>query len=457
MRPIVDFTRSPLHKLSGYLHQLLAPLVGTGPTQVRNSSDFIEKVRHISLDDSDIMVSFDVVSLFTCVPTDLAVKVCQDALSQDPSLPERCPIELPDLARLLQFCLTNTYFTFGQVHYRQVRGTAMGASVSVTAANLTMESLERCALASFVPAPKVFLRYVDDCFCIIRKDVLPQFTTHLNCMNEAIQFTVEEENNGQLPFLDVLVKRAGPGLEFDVYRKSTHTGRYLHFRSVQPASHKRSVVSSLIRRSHTVCTRPEDVANDVRRVRQDLSSCGYPDAFVSSVERRMALQTTPSTGKKKWAAIPYVPGTSEALARVLRSYDVHVAHVPSKRLRHTLTHVKDKLPKERFPGVIYEVPCANCNSVYVGETGCFQKRLKQHCYDVKTKKVTSNALAEHAELSGHEIDWENARIITKEKNLAARLNLESLIIQTTPNTLNRNIGTLHPMYARCLRHVLKPT
>ncbi|XP_077551283.1 uncharacterized protein LOC144164931 [Haemaphysalis longicornis] len=44
MRPIVDFTRSPLHKLSGYLHQLLAPLVGTGPTHVRNSSDFIEKL-----------------------------------------------------------------------------------------------------------------------------------------------------------------------------------------------------------------------------------------------------------------------------------------------------------------------------------------------------------------------------------------------------------------------------
>ncbi|KAH9378195.1 hypothetical protein HPB48_018702 [Haemaphysalis longicornis] len=108
MRLIVDFTRSQLHTLSGYLHQLLAPLVDTGRTHVRISSDFIEKVRHISLDDSDIMVSFEVISLFTCVPTDVAVKVCQDALSQDPSLPDRCPIELPDLARRLQFCLANT-------------------------------------------------------------------------------------------------------------------------------------------------------------------------------------------------------------------------------------------------------------------------------------------------------------------------------------------------------------
>lgn len=107
------------------------------------------------------------VSLFTSVPIDMAVDVCVAALDKDPTLPDRSPIEVHDLARLLKFCLSNTYFTFQRTFYRQVHGAAMGASISVTVANLTMEAIEARALSSFTPTPKVFFRYVDDCFSVL--------------------------------------------------------------------------------------------------------------------------------------------------------------------------------------------------------------------------------------------------------------------------------------------------
>ncbi|XP_077492081.1 uncharacterized protein LOC144102794 [Amblyomma americanum] len=88
-----------------------------------------------------------------------------------------------------------------------------------------MEAIENRALASFHPRPNVFLRYIDDCFCIVKKDALAAFTRHINSMEKAIQFTVEEEVGNQLPFLDVLVERVGHNLSFRVFRKSTHTGR----------------------------------------------------------------------------------------------------------------------------------------------------------------------------------------------------------------------------------------
>ncbi|XP_072146239.1 uncharacterized protein [Dermacentor andersoni] len=119
LRPIVDYTRSPLYKLSAYLHQLLAPLVGKSSTHVSNSCDFIEKVRDVSLDDDEVMVSFDVVSLFTSNPTDLAVEACTSALESDRTLPDRSPIDVPDLKRLLCFCLGNTYFCFDKVFYSE--------------------------------------------------------------------------------------------------------------------------------------------------------------------------------------------------------------------------------------------------------------------------------------------------------------------------------------------------
>lgn len=43
-----------------------------------------------------------------------------------------------------------------------------------------------------------------------------------------------------------------------------------------------------------------------------------------------------------------------------------------------------------------------------------------------------------------------------EKLAASRLNLESLIIQTTSNTANGNDGNAHPIYERSLLRLLKP-
>ncbi|XP_077492181.1 uncharacterized protein LOC144103295 [Amblyomma americanum] len=307
MRPIVDFTRSPLYELSGYLHLVFAPLVGKGSTFILSSYEFIEKVHDISVDDGDLTVSFDVKSLFTSVPVDLAVDVCGATLHSDEKLGERTPFEAPDLLRLLKFCLENTYFVFRGTFYKQVHGTAMGGAISVTAANLTLRAIENQALASFQPRPKIFLRYIDDCFCIIKKDALTAFTEHINSIAEAITFTVEEEVANRLPFLDVSVERNGRRLLFQVFRKPTHTGRYLHFSCVNPPCHKRAVAASLIERSRKICYRPEDGASDLIQMRRDLMNCSYPRNFLDSVERRSERSAEPvGSHCKAPVAIPYV-------------------------------------------------------------------------------------------------------------------------------------------------------
>ncbi|XP_077497982.1 uncharacterized protein LOC144108679 [Amblyomma americanum] len=89
LRLIVDFTRSPLNKLSGYLHRILAPLAGNTPTHVKDSAHFIDKLKTATFGDDHIMVSFDVRSMFTCVPVDFAVECCRNALKNDLSLPEQ--------------------------------------------------------------------------------------------------------------------------------------------------------------------------------------------------------------------------------------------------------------------------------------------------------------------------------------------------------------------------------
>lgn len=142
MRQIVDFTCSPLHKLSGLLHRVISPLVGHRGTHIRNLYDLMDKVRDVVLDEDDILASFDVKSLFTSVPEELAVDVCRTALESDANLAERSPVDVPNLVRLFRFRLSNTtYFTFENKLYKQTRGMTIGGAISVTAANLNMNAI----------------------------------------------------------------------------------------------------------------------------------------------------------------------------------------------------------------------------------------------------------------------------------------------------------------------------
>ena len=45
-------------------------------------------------------------------------------------------------------------------------------------------------------------RYVDDTMTKIHEYAVRSFSEHLNSIDQHIQFTSEEENNGTIPFLD---------------------------------------------------------------------------------------------------------------------------------------------------------------------------------------------------------------------------------------------------------------
>ena len=74
---------------------------------------------------------------------------------------------------------------------------------------------------------------MDDTF-VIQKEVNKQnFLQHINSVDLAIQFTVENnKEDGAIPFLDTIVKPQNDGkLSITVYRKPTHMDQYLQWES----------------------------------------------------------------------------------------------------------------------------------------------------------------------------------------------------------------------------------
>jgi len=118
-----------------------------------------------------MLVSHDVISLFTNTPIGESLKVIRERLEKDLEWKVTCLLEGEDILVLLEFILSTTYFTFRDQLYRQQFGTAMGSPVSPLVANMYMEQLEE-KLQSTVPAelkPKLWKRYVDDILEVIRK------------------------------------------------------------------------------------------------------------------------------------------------------------------------------------------------------------------------------------------------------------------------------------------------
>ena len=97
------------------------------------------------------------------------------------------------------------YISFQDQFYEQVKGVAMGSPVSPIVANLYMEYFEQKAFST-APTPQFWHRYMDDTF-VIQKEIHKQdFLQHIDSVDPAIQFTVQNsKEDGAMPFLDTIV------------------------------------------------------------------------------------------------------------------------------------------------------------------------------------------------------------------------------------------------------------
>ena len=138
LRPISSSTNVPCSQLSKFVGKILRNIISE-KYNIKNSFELKEKLRDVKLDEEHIFVSFDVVSLFTNIPTYLAIKIILkkwDQLQQHTNIPKR------QFLKLLNFCLRdNNYFEFNNGFYSQTFGMPMGNPLSPTVADIVLDDL----------------------------------------------------------------------------------------------------------------------------------------------------------------------------------------------------------------------------------------------------------------------------------------------------------------------------
>ena len=120
LRPIVSSIGNISYHVAEYLTSILSPLMGKNPHFIKNSQDFIKKIKNLEIPPGKKMVSYDVTALFTSIPVEPALEIIKSKLEGDPTFPQRCDLTISQIMTLLEFCLKNTYFVYNDKFYKQM-------------------------------------------------------------------------------------------------------------------------------------------------------------------------------------------------------------------------------------------------------------------------------------------------------------------------------------------------
>ncbi|XP_062715777.1 uncharacterized protein LOC134291698 [Aedes albopictus] len=479
LRPVVPCMTSPSYTLSQYVGKIIQKSI-TGKYDATDSFTFCEYINSVQLPPDYVLISLDVVSLFTCIPKDLVIR---DVINNWENIKQHTDINLDLFLEMTEFCIDCSYFRFKGQFYQQVFGTAMGNPLSPTIADLVMETLlDNVVTRVSFPFP-VLKKYVDDLMLAVPKDKIEEVRTIFNSYHEKIQFTVEVEQEGKIPFLDLLlVRQSDQTIKTEWYIKPIASGRFLNYHSAHSTKQKVNVANNFIHRVKTFSTNVEPSATrDI--IFTQLKRNDYPTAMINRLidrSRERQVNTTnddvTSSEEMIYRSMVHVGQLSGNIQKVLRKDypNVTISSKNAKTVGNLLPPVKDVVDKNSRSNVIYNIPCANCSACYVGMTSNkLQTRISSHrscsnrlenmwdqgktTEDVEVAQLRERtALLDHSAANRHVFAFDRTRIVDaslKKQNLHI---LETCHIINTPNTVNKRTDTdnLSNTYAGVL-HTLK--
>ncbi|XP_036347777.1 uncharacterized protein LOC118757146 [Rhagoletis pomonella] len=470
LRPISSSVNVPCYGLSKHLGKILRKFTSE-EYNIRNAFQLKERLENIQIEEEDLLVSFDVISLFTNIPTHLAMKIIMnkwDKIQHYTKIPKN------KFQNIMNFCLKdNNYFTCNGGFYAQTFGMPMGNPLSPTIADVVMDDLLDNTILdlkeNFNIDIKFIVKYVDDIFAIVKQKDADIILRTLNKYHPKLQFTMESEANLCLPFLDVMIHRKNDSIALNWYAKPTSSGLLINYLSSQPFKNKINTAKNLIHKIFTISHQQFKETN-ICKIKKILASNNYPNRLIQSLIEHKVTEInnnqnkTPTTkatdGTKRYHSVTYIPKFYQQLDREINTNNpnIRLAYRTNYTLSSIFTQTKTPIKPHQQNNVVYEITCKgseneNCNKVYIGTTKrALGVRLSEHEADINKKK-NSTALAQHVLTSGHTADLANVKILDKEKRERTRYTIESLrILQKREKTINKKEDTddIAAAYMLCL-------
>ncbi|XP_065651024.1 uncharacterized protein LOC136079229 [Hydra vulgaris] len=276
-RPIISTIGTYNYNLAKHLSHLLSPYI---PKQfcTLDSFSFVEELKKINVTNKFI-VSYDVESLFMNIPLKEIINIATGLFFKDKTNSKR--FSKIHFKKLLQISTSSSHFLFGGKYYDQTDSVAMGSPLAPILANIFVGyHLQTWVNNCSFTAPFFYKRYVDDIIAIFNSEYEAQeFFKRLNKQHKNLKFTMEKEQDNQIAFLDVLIKKSN-SFSTSVYYKKTYTGLLQKFFSFIPSCYKFGLNRCLIDRTFQINNSWFGFDKDIKNLSLVLQNNKFPQKII---------------------------------------------------------------------------------------------------------------------------------------------------------------------------------
>ena len=196
-----------------------------------------------------------------------------------------------------------------------------------------------------------------------------------------INFSIEKEKDGCLPFLDVNIFRKNEKFATNVYRKKTFSVVYTNVKSFIPETYKIGLIKSLLFRCFSLCSdfimRFHSYLRDLieKCIKEFLDKVLTPKPVVSTVLKKDLIIVLPYLGK---LSLQIRTRINRIMKNKLPYCNVQFVFKTKCKISNFFTF-KDKIPSVLCSGIVYKFQCASCNATYYGKTKRhFKVRMCEH-------------------------------------------------------------------------------
>ena len=215
----------------------------------------------------------------------------------------------------------------------------------------------------------------------------------INSLHMSLKFTIEMEQNGELPFLDMKLCRKDGKLSSNWYYKPTDTGLIMNFHALAPIKYKRSVVTGFVYRIFRACSSWSLFHESLEKAKQILHNNQYPLSFYEPLIKftlEKLIRTShsePENGEssdtddsKCLVFLQYRGRITDDYVGALRRMKAPCQPVLTlRKVKTVLPSLKPSVDKALRSRIVYKINCSRCNACYVGQTDRhLHKRFKEH-------------------------------------------------------------------------------
>ena len=452
IRPVLSMPGSPYY---GVASQIAFWLSSIPECKINASTKSVcDALHNIQLCEEEELVSFDVSSLYTNVPVKEAIHVCADLLFNGKN--PYPPVNKETFITLAEIASCDVIMSTHDGFYKQIDGLAMGSPPAPHLANGWMSQFDDTIKGT----SKLYTRYMDDILRDINCHEIEPTLTSINNLHPSLKFTMEREENGEIPFLDMKILNTKGKLSSTWYTKPSDTGLMMNYHALAPKRYKRSVVSGCVHRIYRSCSSWKNFHNSIEKAKDMLIKNQYPPSFFEPIIHQTLtkiIQPNPETDNEEddddssktvendtdnekterdkdafKLFVQYRGKSTEHFARALHHCQAPCTVIMTlRKLKTVMPSLKPPVEKDLRSGVVYQITCPRCQACYVGQTG---RHLITRFGEHKNRKGPVKTHFAQCQVT---VDMNNVEILAStQKGERYLLTLEALFIRDIKPVLN---------------------